>query len=294
MRDLGRARGEIEELDGRGLCAIPGLVDCHTHPAWGGDRVEEFSLRAAGATYEELHAAGGGILSTVAATRGARARTALAARVARHAAWFLGHGTTTWEGKSGYGLDRDTELASLRAVRARGRCSRPGSAPTRCRPSSPTPTRTSTSRSPRCCRRPRGRSGGRRLPRARCVRRDAGAELPDACREAASRCGCTATSSRRAARSRSRSSSAPDRSTTSRRPAPRRRALARERRRRRAAPGERALPRTARCRRPVRSPTRAPPWRSPPTSTRAAPSRPACRSSARSAARSCISPRPRR
>src|SRR5262249_6088092 len=109
----------VEELDGRGLCAIPGLVDCHTHPAWGGDRVEEFSLRAAGASYEELHAAGGGIVSTVAATR-ALGEERLAARVASHARWGLRDGTTTWEGKSGYGLDRETELASLRAVREAG------------------------------------------------------------------------------------------------------------------------------------------------------------------------------
>jgi len=111
--------GEVEELDGRGLSAIPGLVDCHTHPAFGGDRVEEFSLRAGGASYEELHAAGGGILATVRATR-ALDEGGLATRVARHADWMLAHGTTTWEGKSGYGLDRDTELSSLRAVRAAG------------------------------------------------------------------------------------------------------------------------------------------------------------------------------
>jgi imidazolonepropionase len=119
MRDLTPLDGDVEEVDGRGLSAIPGLVDCHTHPAWGGDRVEEFSLRAAGAAYEELHAAGGGILSTVRATR-ALGEDGLQARVDRHAAWMLRHGTTTWEGKSGYGLDRDTELASLRAVRAAG------------------------------------------------------------------------------------------------------------------------------------------------------------------------------
>ena len=119
MRDLPKLDEEIEELDGRGLCAVPGLVDCHTHPAWGGDRVDEFSLRAAGASYEELHAAGGGILSTVRATR-ALGADGLRARVERHAEWFLGHGTTTWEGKSGYGLDRETELASLQAVRAAG------------------------------------------------------------------------------------------------------------------------------------------------------------------------------
>ncbi len=119
MRDLSTSDDELEELDGSGLCAIPGLVDCHTHPAFGGDRVEEFSLRAAGAGYEELHAAGGGILSTVRATRALGAE-ALRERVAEHAGRLLRHGTTTWEGKSGYGLDRDTELASLAAVRAAG------------------------------------------------------------------------------------------------------------------------------------------------------------------------------
>ena len=69
MRELQELGGDIEGLDARGMCAIPGLVDCHTHACFGGDRVEEFSLRAAGASYEELHAAGGGILSTVRATR---------------------------------------------------------------------------------------------------------------------------------------------------------------------------------------------------------------------------------
>ncbi len=117
MRDLEPIDGDVEELDCSGLCAVPGLVDCHTHPAFGGDRVGEFSLRAGGASYEELHAAGGGILSTVAATR-ALGPDGLLERVEQHAAWMLAHGTTTWEGKSGYGLDRETELASLRAIRA--------------------------------------------------------------------------------------------------------------------------------------------------------------------------------
>ena len=119
MRDLGPLAGDVAELDGRGLCAVPGLVDCHTHPAFGGDRVEEFSLRAGGASYEELHAAGGGILSTVRATRAAGA-DGLRAAVERHRGWMRRAGTTTWEGKSGYGLDRETELASLRAVAAAG------------------------------------------------------------------------------------------------------------------------------------------------------------------------------
>ena len=119
MSELGPIAGDVEELDGSGLCAVPGLVDCHTHPAFGGDRVEEFSLRAGGASYEELHAAGGGILSTVRATR-ALSGDGLRARVEQHAGWMLAHGTTTWEGKSGYGLDHDTELASLHAVRDAG------------------------------------------------------------------------------------------------------------------------------------------------------------------------------
>jgi imidazolonepropionase len=119
MRDLAPLDGDVEELDCSGLCAVPGLVDCHTHPAFGGDRVGEFSLRAAGASYEELHAAGGGILSTVTATRALSAEELLE-RVERHAAWMLAHGTTTWEGKSGYGLDHHTELDSLRAIRAAG------------------------------------------------------------------------------------------------------------------------------------------------------------------------------
>ena len=119
MRELPRIEGAVEELDGRGLSAIPGLVDCHTHACFAGDRVEEFSLRAAGASSEELHARGGGILSTVRATREA-GDAGLAAALAEHVGWMLQAGTTTFEAKSGYGLDRDTELAQLRAVRAAG------------------------------------------------------------------------------------------------------------------------------------------------------------------------------
>jgi len=119
MRDLPALGVEVDEVDGRGYCAIPGLVDCHTHPAFGGDRVEEFSLRAGGATYEELHARGGGILSTVRATRAA-GEDGLRDAVRLHRSWMLRQGTTTFEGKSGYGLDRDTELASLRAIKEAG------------------------------------------------------------------------------------------------------------------------------------------------------------------------------
>ena len=107
MRDLGPLDGDVDEIDGRGLSAIPGLVDCHTHACFAGDRVDEFSLRAGGATYEELHARGGGILSTVRATRAAGA-SGLAAALAEHVGWMLRAGTTTFEAKSGYGLDRET------------------------------------------------------------------------------------------------------------------------------------------------------------------------------------------
>jgi imidazolonepropionase len=119
MRDLEPLAGDVEEIDGRRSCAIPGLVDCHTHAAFAGDRVEEFALRARGASYEELHAAGGGILATVRATRAA-SEEELAATVRRHRDAMLRAGTTTFEAKSGYGLDRETEMRSLRAIRAAG------------------------------------------------------------------------------------------------------------------------------------------------------------------------------
>ncbi len=115
--DVRRSHGGLEMVDCRGAVAIPGLVDCHTHPAFGGDRAGEFDLRAQGADYERIHAAGGGIRSTVEATRRLGA-DGLAAAVARHLGWMAANGTTTAEGKSGYGLDRETELASVTAVAA--------------------------------------------------------------------------------------------------------------------------------------------------------------------------------
>ena len=119
MRELGAVASNVDDLDASGRCVLPGLLDCHTHAAFAGDRVDEFSRRAAGASYEELHAAGGGILSTVRATRAA-GEHGLQEVVQRHANWMLRAGTTTFEAKSGYGLDRETELASLRAVGAAG------------------------------------------------------------------------------------------------------------------------------------------------------------------------------
>jgi imidazolonepropionase len=119
MSELGRLNGDVRELDGRGRAALPGLVDCHTHACFAGDRAGEFELRAGGAGYEELHAAGGGILSTLRATRAA-GEDGLVTTLRRHRAWMRARGTTTWEAKSGYGLDRETELAQLRAVRDAG------------------------------------------------------------------------------------------------------------------------------------------------------------------------------
>src|SRR5215203_6386730 len=113
---------EFQSVDGRGKVALPGLIDCHTHPAFLGDRATEFELRSSGAGYEEIHASGGGIRSTVAATQ-AGSENDLRSSVERHLGWMLEHGTTTAEGKSGYGLDSETEVKSLRAIHDAGHSS---------------------------------------------------------------------------------------------------------------------------------------------------------------------------
>jgi len=107
---------EAERLDGRGGTLIPGFVDPHTHLPWAGSREEEFAARLAGKTYQEIAAAGGGILSTVAATRQA-SEEELAANVRKRLDRMLAWGTTTAEAKSGYGLTRGDELKQLRAIR---------------------------------------------------------------------------------------------------------------------------------------------------------------------------------
>ncbi len=100
-----------------GRLVTPGLVDCHTHLVHGGDRAAEFEQRLGGATYEEIARAGGGIASTVRATRAADEAALVAAALPRLDA-LLAEGVTTVEVKSGYGLDRETELRQLRAARA--------------------------------------------------------------------------------------------------------------------------------------------------------------------------------
>lgn len=105
-------------LDGRWI--LPGLIDCHTHLVYAGDRASEFEMRLAGATYEQIAKAGGGILSTVRATRAASEAELIAATLPRLDA-LIAEGATTVEIKSGYGLDRDTELRQLRAAKALAR-----------------------------------------------------------------------------------------------------------------------------------------------------------------------------
>jgi imidazolonepropionase len=109
----GKAR---KEHDARGAWITPGLVDCHTHLVYAGNRAHEFEQRLKGATYEEIARAGGGILSTVKATRAASEDELLGMAQKRLLQWQR-EGVTVIEVKSGYGLDRDTELKMLRAAR---------------------------------------------------------------------------------------------------------------------------------------------------------------------------------
>jgi imidazolonepropionase len=106
-------------IDGRGGWLTPGLIDCHTHLVFAGDRAGEFEQRLMGASYEEIARAGGGIASTVAATRKATAEE-LEASARRRLDALRAEGVTTIEIKSGYGLDRDTELRMLEVARRLG------------------------------------------------------------------------------------------------------------------------------------------------------------------------------
>jgi imidazolonepropionase len=108
----------VERLDGRWV--TPGLIDCHTHLVFGGDRSGEFEQRLGGATYEEIARAGGGIVSSVAATRAASEDDLYASALGRLEG-LKATGVTTVEIKSGYGLDLETELKMLRVARRIGR-----------------------------------------------------------------------------------------------------------------------------------------------------------------------------
>jgi imidazolonepropionase len=111
------APDETVRCEGRWI--TPGLIDCHTHLVHAGNRAHEFELRLAGATYEEIARAGGGIVSTMQATRAASEAELVASTLPRLDA-LLAEGVTTIEIKSGYGLARDDELKMLRAARALG------------------------------------------------------------------------------------------------------------------------------------------------------------------------------
>ncbi|CAI8036955.1 Probable imidazolonepropionase [Geodia barretti] len=102
-------------IDASGQCVIPGLVDAHTHPVWEGDRVHEFAMKLAGATYMEVHAKGGGIHYTVDCVRRA-SLDQLYTSLDRRLTAMLTTGTTVVEAKSGYGLDLENETKMLRAI----------------------------------------------------------------------------------------------------------------------------------------------------------------------------------
>ncbi|MBT5186196.1 MAG: imidazolonepropionase [Kordiimonadaceae bacterium] len=106
-----------EFIDGKGAYMTPGLIDCHTHLVYGGNRIDEFEKRLNGATYEELAIAGGGIISTVNATRKASEED-LIKTAAKRLKYLSQEGVTTVEIKSGYGLDVKNELKMLRAAKA--------------------------------------------------------------------------------------------------------------------------------------------------------------------------------
>ena len=118
-RQRARALG-LSPADARGLWITPGLIDCHTHLVYGGNRVAEFEQRLLGVSYEEISRAGGGIQSTVRATRAAsplELREAAAVRLKR----LMAEGVTTIEIKSGYGLELDVERRMLEVARDLGR-----------------------------------------------------------------------------------------------------------------------------------------------------------------------------
>jgi len=122
LRDpwLKKNRKKIVEIDCGGRVVLPGFVDSHTHPVFTHPRLVDFEKRISGANYEEIAAAGGGIRSSIDGVRKA-SRIGLTRKVFAALADLAGHGTTTVEAKSGYGLSLESELKSLEAIREAGR-----------------------------------------------------------------------------------------------------------------------------------------------------------------------------
>ena len=118
-KDVDPSLRDTRQLDGNGCVHTPALIDCHTHIVHGGNRAREFEMRLEGASYEDISRAGGGIISTVTATREADEETLLAEALKRADA-LIAEGVGVIEIKSGYGLDLETELKMLRVARSIG------------------------------------------------------------------------------------------------------------------------------------------------------------------------------
>lgn len=118
-KDVDPSLRDTRQLDGNGCVLTPALIDCHTHIVHGGNRAREFEMRLEGASYEDISRAGGGIISTVMATREADEETLLAEALKRADA-LIAEGVGVIEIKSGYGLDLETELKMLRVARSIG------------------------------------------------------------------------------------------------------------------------------------------------------------------------------
>ncbi|WP_167856789.1 imidazolonepropionase [Hymenobacter aquaticus] len=118
--DEAQVTAETQVLDAGGQVVLPGLVECHTHLVFAGNRAHEFQRKLQGESYLDILASGGGILSTVRATRAAPEEELLA-NALRHLRDFRRYGITTLEAKSGYGLDKETELRLVRVAREAGR-----------------------------------------------------------------------------------------------------------------------------------------------------------------------------